>query len=284
MEEIERYKEVFKMAGKIIEFSYSLIKPEENILEIAEKIESKIFEIGMKPAFPVNIGINEIAAHYTPSINETKKIKEDDLVKIDIGLQKDGYIGDFAISISKNKEDKEMIKVAKMAVEETKKMLREGVKIKEISESIENFIKSKNFNIVRNLTGHFLDRYIVHGTSIPNIKNENNTLLKKGQAIAIEVFITRGEGWVKETNQTEIYQFKKEVAIRNVEGRKILKLAKEDFETLPFAKRWIKNIPLLKLELALKELIERGGLTEYPVLKEISNSKIAQWEESFVIE
>ncbi|MCS7093749.1 MAG: type II methionyl aminopeptidase [Candidatus Aenigmarchaeota archaeon] len=284
MEEIEKYKEVFEKAKKVLEFSEKLVKPGVNIIEIAEKIESKILELGSKPAFPVNIGINEIAAHYTPSIKDDKKIGEDDLVKIDIGLHVEGIIGDFAFSFSENKEDREMIKVAKMAVEEAGKILRENVKIKEISATIESFVEKTGFKIVRNLTGHLLDKYVVHGISIPNVRNENNIALKKGQALAIEVFVTKGEGWVKEGSQTEIYQFKKDVGVRNIDGKKILKMAEKDFEGLPFAKRWIKEIPQTRLEIALKELVEKGGLIGYPVLKEVSKAKVAQWEESFVIE
>jgi len=281
---INIYKNVFEKSKKVIEFSLNLVKPGVKILELAEKIEAKIFELNTKPAFPVNIGINEVAAHYTPSINDETTIKENDLVKIDIGLHENGYIGDFAFSVAFNKEDEELIKVAKNAVDEVRKELREGIKIKQISEIIENYVERTGLNIVRNLTGHFLDRYIVHGISIPNIKNENETELKKGQAFAIEVFVTRGEGWVKESTTCEIYQFKEERGVRSFEARKILKMAKEDFETLPFAKRWIKNISSLKLEIALKELVERNALIDYPVLKEVSNSKVAQWEESFIIE
>lgn len=284
MEQIETYKEVFEKARNIVEWSKSLIKPGVKILEVAESIEKKILEVGAKPAFPVNIGINDVAAHYTPTIDDEIIIRENDLVKVDIGLHIDGYIADFAYSFSTNKEDLKMIEVAKSAVKEAGKIIKEGTKIREISEVIENFVSKSEYKIVRNLTGHFLDRYVVHGISIPNIRNDINIELKKGQALAIEVFVTNGDGWVKESNFSEIFQYNKDVGLRNMDAKKILDMSKKDFEKLPFAKRWIKNFSTQRIELAIKELLEKGALISYPILKEISNSKVAQWEESFIVD
>jgi methionyl aminopeptidase len=283
-ESIKKQKEAFEKMKIVLDYAKKLVNPGANILEIAEAIEKKIFEVGAKPAFPVNIGINEVAAHYTPSLDDKTVIKEGDMVKIDIGLHVDGYISDNAFTIFVGKSSHPMIEVAKKAVEEARKVLRENVKIKEISEVIENTVTSSGFNVIRNLTGHFIDRYVVHGVSIPNVKNDINIPIPKGQAVAIEVFVTNGSGWVKESSEVQIFQFKEDRSSRMREGKKIIEIAKKDFEGLPFAKRWLKDIPRMKLELAIKDLIERGCLIDYPVLKEDSNSLVAQWEESFIVE
>jgi methionyl aminopeptidase len=283
-EAIKKQKEALEKMRIVLEYAKTLIKPNVKILEIAEAIEKKILEVGAKPAFPVNIGINEIAAHYTPSIDDQTILKEGDMVKVDIGLHIDGYISDSAFTIFIGKSSHPMIEAAKKAVEEARKILRENVKIREISEVIENVVLSSGFNVVRNLTGHFLDRYVVHGVSIPNVKNEIDIPIPKGQAIAIEVFVTNGSGWVKESSEVQIFQFKEDKGCRIKEGKRILEMAIKDFEGLPFAKRWLKNISKAKLDLAIKDLMERGCLIDYPVLKEESNSLVAQWEESFIVE
>lgn len=283
-EAIRKQKEAFSKMKVVLEFAKQLVKPNIKILDIAESIEKKIFEIGAKPAFPVNIGINEIAAHYTPSLDDQTVVKEGDMVKVDIGLHVDGYISDCAFTVFVGKESHPLIDTARRAVEEAKKVLKENVKIREISEVIETTVSSSGFNVIRNLTGHFLDRYVVHGISIPNVKNSIEIPIPKGQAIAIEVFVTNGSGWVKESSEVQIFQFKEDKGSRTREGRKIIEIAKKEFEGLPFAKRWLKNIPRSKLELALKELVERGCIIEYPVLKEESKGLVAQWEESFIIE
>jgi methionyl aminopeptidase len=283
-EAIRKQKEAFSKMRVVLEFAKQLVKPNIKILDIAESIEKKIFEVGAKPAFPVNIGINEIAAHYTPSLDDQTVVKEGDMVKVDIGLHVDGYISDCAFTVFVGKESHPLIDTARRAVEEAKKVLKENVKIKEISEVIETTVTSSGFNVIRNLTGHFLDRYVVHGISIPNVKNSIEIPIPKGQAIAIEVFVTNGSGWVKESSEVQIFQFKEDKGSRIREGRKIIEIAKKEFEGLPFAKRWFKNIPRSKLEFALKELVERGCIIEYPVLKEESKGLVAQWEESFIIE
>jgi methionyl aminopeptidase len=283
-EAIKKQKEAFEKMKIVLNYAKTLINPSVNILEIAEAIEKKIFEVGAKPAFPVNIGINEVAAHYTPSLDDKTVIKEGDMVKIDIGLHVDGYISDNAFTVLVGKNHHPMIEAAKKAVEEARKVLRENVKIKEISEVIENTVTSSGFNVIRNLTGHFIDRYVVHGVSIPNVKNDINITIPKGQAVAIEVFVTNGSGWVKESSEVQIFQFKEDRGSRMREGKKIIEIAKKDFEGLPFAKRWLKDIPRMKLELAIRDLIERGCLIDYHVLKEDSNCLVAQWEESFIVE
>lgn len=283
-ESIRKQKEAFEKMKVVLEYAKTLVKPNAKILDIAEAIEKKIFEVGAKPAFPVNIGINEVAAHYTPSIDDQTVLKEGDMVKIDIGLHVDGYISDNAFTVLVGKNSHPMIEIAKKAVEEARKVLRENVKIKEVSEVIESVVSSSGFNIVRNLTGHFLDRYVVHGVSIPNVKNEIEIPIPKGQAVAIEVFVTNGSGWVKESSSVEIFQFRENRGSRILEAKKILEMSIRDFDGLPFAKRWIKNIPRAKLDLAIRDLVNRGCLIDYPVLKESDNSLVAQWEESFIVE
>ncbi|MGC9200691.1 MAG: type II methionyl aminopeptidase [Candidatus Aenigmatarchaeota archaeon] len=283
-DEVEKWKEVFDKAKIVLEYAKTLIKPEKKIFEIAEEIEKKIFEIGAKPAFPVNIGINEVAAHYTPSLDDKTVLKENDMVKIDIGLHINGYISDNAFTVVVGKNSNEMINAAKKAVEEARKVLREGVMIKEISEVIERTVNSFGFNVIKNLTGHYLDRYVVHGVSIPNVRNDIEIKIPKNQALAIEVFVTNGSGWAKESSEVQIFQFREDVGLRLKESKMILKMAKEDFEGLPFCKRWIKNLSRIKMELAFKELIEKKALIDYPVLREESNSLVAQWEESFIVE
>src|SRR3989344_1103680 len=63
-----------KIASQVKVYARTIVKKETLMLEIAEKIEAKIFELGGKPAFPVNLSIDNIAAHYTPSHDDKKKL------------------------------------------------------------------------------------------------------------------------------------------------------------------------------------------------------------------
>ena len=89
---IEKIVKAGKIARELRKYARELIKPGMKLIDIANKIDDKIFELGAKPGFPVNLSINEIAAHYTPAFNDDKIAYG--LLKVDIGVSVDGYIAD----------------------------------------------------------------------------------------------------------------------------------------------------------------------------------------------
>lgn len=278
---LEEYKKAREIAWKVMENCEKILVEGEKVLNIAEKIEENILELGAEIAFPVNISINEVAAHSTPDINETYVLKKGDIVKIDIGCHIDGFIADIAKTFCIN-EKNEMIEIVEKCLSEAKKVVKEGNKISEVGNVIENIVKDTGLKIVRNLTGHRLDKFEIHAKpSIPNYKNFSNEIFEKDNAYAIEIFLTNGNGWVKESGIANIFQFNKYVAIRNETARKILELANSKFKKLPFAKRWLKNFSLPILEMALSELIEKKALIKYPTL--IENGIVVQAEDTIII-
>jgi methionyl aminopeptidase len=285
-EVLEKYEMSKKISDEIKNFATSLLRENVKILEIAEKIEERIKELGGKLAFPVNISINENAAHYTPDVNDPIFLKEGDLVKIDFGVHVDGYIWDRAFSMIIGKEKNELIEASEKAVKNVIKSIKPGIRVCEISEIIENTIVNEfNLKPIYNLSGHGLRRFVQHAEpSIPNCKNNIQEKIKENQAVAIEVFTTNGIGLVKESNQVLIYKYEKDKPTRLWEGRKILEKARNEFLGMPFAKRWLKDIASgIKLELTLKQLVESGALKPYPVLKEESGALVAQTEETVIV-
>jgi methionyl aminopeptidase len=284
-EVLEKYDRARKISDEVLPLAKNLVKENVKILEIAEKIEKRIEELGGGIAFPVNISINDNAAHYSPDIDDPMILKEGDLVKVDFGVHVDGYIWDRAFSVLIGGKENELIEASEKAVENVMKMIKVGVKVFEISEVIENTLDEFKLKPIYNLSGHGLDRFIQHAEpSIPNCKNNIQDEIKEGQAIAIEVFSTNGIGLVKESSQTLIYKYEKDKSVRLWEARKILERAKNKFMGMPFAKRWLKDIATgVKLELALKQLVETNAIREYPVLKEESGALVAQREETIIV-
>lgn len=284
-EVFEKYEKAREISNKVLEFGRSITKEGAKILEIAESMERKIKELGAGIAFPVNISINENAAHYTPSIDDDTVIKAGDLVKVDFGVHVDGYIWDRAFSILVGERKNGLIEAAEKAVENAIKVIKPGIKVCEISEVIENTVKEYSVNPIYNLCGHGLRRFTQHAEpTIPNYKNNIQHEIKEGEVIAIEVFTTNGVGLVKESDQVLIYKYEKDKPVRMWEARKILERAKKDFMGMPFAKRWVKDVAGgAMLELALQQLVDSGSIRKYPVLREVSNSLVAQAEETVVI-
>jgi methionyl aminopeptidase len=100
----------------------------------------------------------------------------------------------------------------------------------------------------------------------------------------MEVFTTDGSGWVKEGAPTLIYRYERDRPVRLWEARQILRRAKVEFEGLPFAKRWLTDITTpVKIDLALRRLLDVGALRDYPVLREISGGLVAQAEETVIV-
>ncbi|MBD3155335.1 MAG: type II methionyl aminopeptidase [Candidatus Aenigmarchaeota archaeon] len=285
-EVIENYKKAGQIHKEVRDFGVKQIKEGTKLLELAEKIEKMIKDKGGEIAFPVNISIDDIAAHYTPDIDDKLTFKDGDLVKLDIGVHVDGYIADAATTVSIGGQDKVLIKASKDAVDKVIKEIRPGKTVGEISSLIEEVVVSHGVNPIRNLAGHSVGQYLQHGElSIPNGKIPSDVPIPEDTVLGMEVFTTRGEGWVKESSPTLIYMFKQMAPVRMRESRKIVKKVFEEYKTLPFAKRWLKNVTTpLRLHMALRELENRGVLYGYAPLREKSESKVAQHEETIVVQ
>lgn len=281
---LENYMKSKEISDKVLEHAKRIDFINKKILEIAEEIENLIRTLGGKPAWPVNISINEIAAHYTPDVNDTIVLKEGNLVKFDFGVQVNGYIWDRAFTVCVGKKTHPLIEASEKGLEEALKLIKAGTKIWEISEVVEDTVSELGFNPIRNLSGHRLDRFEQHAhPSIPNGKNKIEEELKEGWVIAMEVFVTDGSGWVIDSRPIGIFKYSQDKSVRLWEARKILDMAKNEFERLPFAKRWVKGVSPLKIDMALAQLLEIGALTGYPPLKEQSNGLVAVTEETVIV-
>lgn len=285
MEELlEHFRKAEKISTEVIQFAKPLVKTDDKILDIAETIENKIRELGGKPAWPVNMSINEIAAHYTPEINDTIVLKEGDLVKVDVGVQVNGCPWDRAFTVRIGKKSHPLIEASQKALDEALKTMKAGTKVFEISEVTESTVNSLGFNVVRNLSGHGIEQYHQHAyPMIPNSKNTIQAELESGKVYAMEVFTTNGSGIVIESSPTGIFKYHEDKSVRLWEARRILEMAKNEFDQLPFCKRWIKGISPLKLDIALRQLAESSAIETFPPLKEQSNGIVAQTEETVII-
>ena len=285
MSEIQDYIEAGKIVKEVAEKSKGLVKVGASLLDVAEKIEGWIREKA-SPAFPVNISVNENASHYTPSIDEKTVFGEKDLVNIDIGVHINGFIGDIAYTIDLSGEHGKLVEASEMALKNAISATKAGAMTNEIGKTIEETITKLGFKPIRNLSGHGLKEYEVHAEpSIPNVDSTQGVELQEGEIIAIEPFASTGNGLVKEDRRTEIFSFDREVLTRNMDARSMLALIQEEYKTLPFAERWLaKKYEPFKLKVALKELIVREALIQYPILKDIPGSLVSQAEVTLLVE
>src|SRR3989339_378941 len=148
----DKIKKAGKIAKEAKEYAKSFIKKDMPLLEIAEKIENKIMELGGKMAFPTNLSINEIAAHYTPTYND--ETKAHGLLKVDLGVHIDGWTADtaFSIDLENSEENKKLIEASKKALDNAIKKAKENIRTSEIGKAISETIESYGvFSIKKNL-------------------------------------------------------------------------------------------------------------------------------------
>ena len=273
-----------KIASQVREFAKSLIKKDMPLLDIANAIEDKIIELGGKPAFPVNLSINEVAAHYTPSYDD--ETLASGLLKVDLGIHIDGWIADtaFSLDLENSEENKKLIQSSEEALENAIKVSKLNVRTNKIGKTIQETIESLGFSPIINLGGHGLDKYDFHSEPfIPNIDNNKNIELNKG-LYAIEPFATTGNGRVRDGKPSGIYLLVETKNVRSPIAREVLQFITDEYKTLPFCSRWLVKKFGTKALFGLKQLEDNGNLHNHPQLIESSGAKISQAEHTILIE
>lgn len=279
---MENWEKAGKIAGEALEFGKNLVKANAELLEVAEKIEEKIIILGGKPAFPVNLSINHIAAHYTPYPLDETRFKEGELVKIDVGVHVEGAIGDTACTVDLG-NNKELTKASEEALKEAIKMFTPGTKIGEIGKKIQITIQTYEFTPVINLSGHKIELYRLHsGTTIPNYDNGDKNVLKEGEVYAVEPFATNGDGRIIEGKASGIYRLNNTKPVRDPTIRKIIAFIADEYKTMPFAKRWVVK-KFKNANYALNLLENQGILHQYPQLPEKAKGLVSQAEHTVIV-
>ena len=283
--------EKLRLSGKILretrEEMKSFVREGMPIIEICEKAEALIRKKGAEPAFPCNVSVNEIAAHYTSPPDDTARIPEQSVVKVDIGAHVDGYLTDTAVTVCFNTEYKGLVEAAERALKAAVENIQPEMSTSKLGSIIETTIKSRGFKPVSNLTGHQVGRYVVHtGTSLPNVSQLSFSKIKLGGVYAIEPFVTlpKAAGRVENGDEVTIFRFLKSRSVQNPHAKQLLKYIEDSFRTLPFAERWLKDVVSQEYHKeAFHELLRSKTLMQYPIFVEASGKMVAQAEHTVLI-
>lgn len=284
--ELERFRHAGRIASRIREESKSLIMVDESLLDIAETIEQMIAEEGGKPAFPVNISINDLAAHYTPEFESASALGEKDVVKIDLGIEIEGALSDTAYTVDLGGENGKLVRSSEEALERAIAVIRPGAKVGEVSAAIEDCIKGHGFRPIANLSGHMIKSNELHaGVEIPNVRTNDPYAFQEGDIFAVEPFSTTGSGYVEDLEQVEIFSLYMPSKIRMRQSRMIVEHVIKNYGMLPFAERWVRKSFQSKLlvSAALRELLQNHFIKGYPVLREAGRGLVSQAEHTILV-
>lgn len=284
--QIDDYIKAGKIASEVRELARKKDWVGKTLYEICETVESEIKTRGGKCAFPVNASLNEIAAHYTAEPNDPKVLSSSDLIKIDLGVQINGYIADTAVSVSYDPESAILVDTAEEALKAAMSMVKEGTKSSDIGRTIQKTIMQYNLKPIANLSGHSLEQYTIHaGKSIPNMWSIGSFSLSTKEAYACEPFVTtsKGLGFVRDGKTKNIFGLVSRKKTKNENANKLVDYIWNNFNTLPFALRWLtKDNEEKEARVLLEELIKNKIVRAYPVLNEANGQRVAQAEHTFI--
>jgi len=256
-----------------------MVRVEASLLEVVEAVESRVREEGAGLAFPLNLSLNEDAAHDTATPGDTRTFRKGDMVKLDLGVQLDGYIADTAATVDLG-DHPLLVEASREALEAAIGRVRPGVTTGELGAVIQQEIEGRGYRPVANLTGHGLDRYRIHAPpTIPNIAIQGGAVLQEGMAFAIEPFASTGTGMVSDAPRIQIFQQIAEKPVRLAAAREILARVK-DRNGLPFARRWLDGS---RVEIGLATLVRAAVLHAYPVLHDRPGSLVSQAEHTLIV-
>jgi len=278
-EKYEKHRKAGEIVTEVRAEAVDRIEVGASHYELAEWVEQRIRELGGKPAFPMNISIDEEAAHATPGIDDDETFGEE-MINVDIGVHVDGWIADTAITVDLSGND-ELVEASEAALNAAIEMIEPGINTGTLGDVIGRTIDGYGYNPVVNLTGHGLGHWEQHTQpNIPNRKVTQGVELSVGDVVAIEPFATDGGGKVKEGSDEEIFALEEEASIRDRQARQALEQITEEFRTLPFATRWLD---VSRPQMALRRLKQRDIVHGYPVLKEEEGHYVSQKEHTVIV-
>jgi len=285
VEDLEKFEKSGHILSGVREYVKTMPIQGRGVLQICDDVERTIVELGGRSAFPCNVGINDVAAHYTSPKDDKLRIPDGSIVKIDFGVELDGCITDTAISRSLNPAYDSMILAAETALQEALSAVAPGRKLSEIGGIIERAINRYGYRPIRNLTGHKIDRYNLHaGKSVPNVAGMEGGKFEVGEIYAIEPFATLkdAEGAVHEAHDAYIFRLVRAKGAKSARAKEIVDYVQAQFRSLPFASRWIYNWRR-ESEAAFLELVKNRSIVGYPVLVEQSGAVVSQAEHTVLV-
>ncbi len=238
--EIDQMRKAGAIVAQILQDMAEEVAPGITTWDIDKLAESRIKELGAKPAFKgyhgfpacVCISVNEEVVHGIPS--KKKVLKEGDIVGVDFGVSLDGWFGDSARTIPVGKvapEALKLLQVTQKSLELGIEQAREGNRIFDIGHAIQNYVEGFGYGVVREFVGHGIGRALHEEPQVPNYGPRGKGLaLKAGMVLAIEPMINAGspevkvlaDGWTAVTSDRSLSaHFEHTVAILP-EGPRIL--------------------------------------------------------------
>lgn len=280
---LEKLRTAGRVSREAKEVGIAAVREGALLLDVAEEIEGHMRRRGTRPAFPTCISIDDVAAHYSPTHDDALRFRRGNVVKLDLGAQLDGWVADTAVTIEVGTRNwTELIRASELALATAIEGVRAGVPTRALGAGIQRAIEAHGYKPIRNLTGHTIERYVLHaGKSVPNIPHGHD-VLEADEVVAIEPFSSSGAGQVDGRRTGNIYRVLRTKSLRVPELNAFLSDLVVTFRTLPFAERWAYALDP-KAPALLNQLLRLGAIMTYPALLDTGKGIVAQTEHTMIV-
>lgn len=208
--EIDKMRQACRTASEILERVSDLVRPGISTKEVDEAAADLMEEAGVRSAFlgyrlghrvfPGNIciSLNDEIVH---GIGSHRRIQYGDIVKLDIGVIEDGWVGDTAYTVAVGMIDdrtEKLLRVTEAALQRAIATASEGVRLGDVCAVVEEEAVASHFSVVREFVGHGVGRKLHEEPQVPNYgKRGSGPRLKAGMTLAIEPMINAGTSNVR---------------------------------------------------------------------------------------
>ncbi|KAK5102696.1 hypothetical protein LTS08_003496 [Lithohypha guttulata] len=306
---LKDYRKAAEVHRQVRQHVHTIARPGISMSQLAEEIEEGVraltgcqgletgdaLKAGM--GFPTGLCLNNIAAHWTPNPGGKEVIlKYDDVLKVDFGVHVNGRIVDSAFTVAFNPVYDNLLAAVKAATNTGLKEAGIDARIDHISASIHEVMESYEVELnnktvpvkaVRNITGHNILRYKIHGDKqVPFVKTQTNQCMEEGDIFAIETFGSTGRAVLRDDVSVYGYGRNEHVntsGLHHVSAKSLLKTIDENFGTLVFARRYLERLGVKNYLLGMKTLVSNGVIDSYGPLVDIPGSYVAQFEHTVLL-
>ncbi len=215
LEDVEKIRKASQIVGRTLQLLAQYVQPGISTLELDSVAESEILKTGARPAFKgyrgfprtLCVSINEEIVHGIPS---KRKLKDGDIVSLDLGAIWDGFYGDAAKTFAVgtiSKEAQNLIDVTRESLKIAIEQAQQGNRIGDIGFAVQKYVEGHGYSVVREFVGHGIGRNLHEDPQIPNYgKPGQGPRIKPGMVFAIEPMVCQGgpEVEILEDNWTAI--------------------------------------------------------------------------------
>ncbi|CAG5155896.1 uncharacterized protein ALTATR162_LOCUS3889 [Alternaria atra] len=304
------YRKAAEVHRQVRQHVQTIAKPGVSLTYLAEEIDDSVRALvghqGLETgdalkaglAFPTGLCLNNIGAHWTPNAGAKEVfLQHDDVLKVDFGVHVNGRIVDSAFTVAANPIYDNLLASVKAATNTGLKEAGIDARIDHISEMIQEVMESYEVEIkgktvpvkaVRNITGHNILRYHIHGDKqVPFVKTKTTQRMEEGDIFAIETFGSTGKAYLHDNVGVYGYGRNEHVSatgLHHGSAKSLLKTIDENFGTLVFARRQLERLPgVEKYHLGMRTLVNSGIVQAYAPLVDVPGSFIAQFEHTVLL-